>query len=158
MPIQGSRRGVIPFRLYRGSDRRVVRRLRNALHINTKAPRRLLLFWVLMLTFVAAGELLPGDSTPMRVVSGFDLSDSVLHLSAYAAVVVVPAIGLRVGILAICIVITELVGVALELGQVFVPGRSFDPRDIVSNSIGVLAGITVALIFRLRLFRRDECL
>ena len=46
------------------------------------------------------------------------------------------------------IVILIVYGASLELLQYFVPNRTFDLIDIVANSLGILAGILLARIFR----------
>src|SRR5690554_4024153 len=36
---------------------------------------------------------------------------------------------------------------AIEFAQLFIPNRVTDPRDLVSNSVGALIGVTLVLVF-----------
>jgi VanZ family protein len=103
---------------------------------------------------IATGELLPGSSAPVRLLSDLALGDKVIHFCAYAVLALLPAVGLRFSMAVVCVVVTELVGVALEFAQTVVSGRSCDIHDIVANTGGVIAGIGLAMILRARVMRR----
>lgn len=47
-------------------------------------------------------------------------------------------------------------GIALEFGQAYVPGRTFDAADAIANALGGIAGCLGALALRERLFGRPE--
>ena len=111
--------------------------------------------WAVLLLIIASGELLPGSSAPMRLLSELALGDKIIHFCAYSVLALLPAFGLRLPIAALCVVVTELVGVALEFAQTFVSGRSCDIYDIAANTGGVLAGIGFAIILRTRVMRRS---
>ncbi len=95
-----------------------------------------------------AGELLPGDSGPMRLIAATNVSDKTLHFTAYTLLAFIPVFGFkpRRGIaLALSMI---LLGVALEFAQRLVPSRSFEVADMVANTLGVFAGIFLALVGR----------
>lgn len=89
------------------------------------------------LAVVIVGSLLPGGS-----VSGVAVSDKIQHLAGYAFLgfTAQPALGRQLSSLGIGIGL-GLLGVALELAQALVPGRSSDPIDIAANLAGVAAGL-----------------
>jgi VanZ family protein len=104
--------------------------------------------WLLAMAGTIVGELLPGNSAPMRWVAATHINDKTLHFTAYALLAFIPVFGfqLRRGIpLALSMI---LLGVALEFAQRLVPSRSFEIADMVANALGVLAGIGLALVGR----------
>ena len=125
--------------------------------ISPPVPRTktVLIVWAVLLLVIASGELLPGSSAPMRLLSELALGDKIIHFCAYSVLALLPVFGLRFPIAALCVVVTELVGVALEFVQTFVSGRSCDIYDIAANTGGVLAGIGFAIILRTRVMRRS---
>lgn len=116
-------------------------------------PTLVLPLWAGLLLFAVVSELLPGDSSPIVALSAFHVNDKFIHFSTYAVIALVPAYGLRFRTAASCVVTTELVGIGLEVAQLFVRGRSCDPYDLLANTVGVLAGMSVALFARSRLGR-----
>lgn len=102
--------------------------------------------WLLALAATIAGELLPGYSTPMRWVAATHISDKTLHFAAYLLLAFIPVFGfkLRRGLpLAFSMI---FLGIALEFAQRLVPARSFEVADMVANTLGVVAGIALALL------------
>jgi VanZ family protein len=100
---------------------------------------------------VAAALLLPvGVSTPGR-------SDLVAHFLMFGAMAFV-AVGFsrRPGQLACLALATIALGTALEFAQDLVPYRTFDPIDLVANSMGALAGYAAALLVLYFLIRPAE--
>jgi VanZ family protein len=114
------------------------------------------MLWAVALMIVVVGELLPGDSEPIRVLSVFSIDDAVVHFTAYAVVAMFPALGLPFAPLMACLIATELVGVVLEFAQMFIAGRSYDPWDVMANTVGVLAGTAAALALRPHFVRRGR--
>jgi glycopeptide antibiotics resistance protein len=86
------------------------------------------------------------------------MNDKFMHLSAYAAIAFVPMFGLRLSTALSCLVTTEIVGIGLDVAQMFVRQRSFDPYDIAANTAGILIGIVVALTGRSRVVRAGQTL
>ncbi|HEY1203509.1 MAG: VanZ family protein [Bryobacteraceae bacterium] len=106
------------------------------------------LLWILAMAATITGELLPGYSAPMRWVAATHIGDKTLHFMAYALLAFIPVLGFRLrrGIpLALSMI---LLGVALEFAQRLVPSRSFEIADMVTNALGVLSGIALALAGR----------
>ena len=120
-----------------------------------RSTTTVLMVWAVLLLVIASGELLPGSSAPMRLLSELAVGDKIIHFCAYSVLALLPAFGLRFPIAALCVGVTELVGVALEFVQTFVSGRSCDIYDIAANTGGVLAGIGFAIILRTRVMRRS---
>ena len=115
-----------------------------------RRPRAAVGIWLLVLLCVITGELLPGNSAPMALVSSAALSDKALHLSAYAVLAVLPTTVFHGSVALSFLVFTELVGIALEFGQLLIPERSCDLSDIAANTAGVLIGAAAALFVRSR--------
>ena len=101
--------------------------------------------WLAMLMLVAAGELLPGQSEPMMWLARSHLSDKLMHLTAYAAVAWIAAAAMDTGLMLVCVIVSECVGIALEIAQHYVPGRSTDIYDVLANTVGVLLGVVSGL-------------
>jgi VanZ family protein len=104
------------------------------------APAGVLGLWIGLLVLVIIGELVPGDSAPMILLSRTYVSDKLVHFTAYTVLALVPALGLRLRSAIPCLITTQLVGISLELAQILVPYRSWDFYDIAANTAGVLAG------------------
>jgi VanZ family protein len=127
-----------------------------ALNTDLYGSRMVLSLWVGLLLLAAIGELLPCDSAPILAAS--HMNDKFMHLSAYAAIAFVPTFGLRLSTALSCLVTTEIVGIGLDVAQIFVRQRSFDPYDIAANTAGILIGIVVALAGRSRVVRAGQTL
>ena len=77
-----------------------------------------------------------------------DISYYYVHLAAYAGLAVVTVRALAGGMLrnvtwravAIAVAISALYGVSDEFHQRFVPGRTFDVRDMLADAIGAAVG------------------
>lgn len=100
------------------------------------------------LLFAAVLTLVAGSLTPSDYLPASPLKDKALHFAGYAFVATLALFAIRhpsrqaLGMLAIV-----SLGVALEFGQMFVAGRSFEVWDMAANSGGVL------LAFQLHRFR-----
>jgi VanZ family protein len=106
-------------------------------------PKTVFLGWIIVLVCVSVGELLPGSSGPVALLSSANVSDKVLHGSAYGLLALLPAFGFRLPAALGFAFATELIGIALEFAQLRVPDRSYDPFDMLANTVGVLVGLTV---------------
>jgi VanZ family protein len=104
--------------------------------------------WFAMQALVIFGTLLPGQSSPMLLLLNAPVTDKAFHSAAYAALSFLPAMGVRINTLVLCVAISESIGIALEFGQAFVPGRSFDVEDILANSVGIVVGLLLAAAVR----------
>jgi VanZ like family len=94
--------------------------------------------FVLCILTVTVLSLLPGD-----VVPKVGLSDKVSHFIAYTATAAFGLLGYRTAVLQIAIGVIGLGG-AIEIVQIFVPGRSADIIDFIVDIVGVAAGVALA--------------
>jgi len=88
-------------------------------------------------------------ATPPTAIGDWEVGlDKPIHMGTHAFMVFVPAllVGGRWRILAICAGFAT--AVLLECGQLYVPGRSFEWLDLISNTTGALLGLWVALRLR----------
>ena len=96
--------------------------------------------FVLCILTVSVLSLLPEDELP-----DVSLSDKISHFIAYSVIVTFGLVGYRGVKAAILVVVGAIaLGGSLEIGQLFVPGRSGDMLDFVANCIGVVAGVLLA--------------
>jgi VanZ family protein len=107
--------------------------------------------WAAAWLGVATALLLPVEiSTPGR-------SDLVAHFLMFGAMAF-GAVGFsrRPGQLACLALMTIALGTALEFAQGLVPYRTFDPTDLVANSMGALAGYAAGLLVLYLIIRPAE--
>lgn len=97
--------------------------------------------WCAFALAVMVGCLVPADRLPAWLPN-----DKLLHLICYAALAVpVAAVASTWTQNAAGAVILLSAGLAIEIAQHFVPGRSFCMRDMVANAAGVLIGTLIGL-------------
>lgn len=118
---------------------------------NRGARRRalILVLWAVLICCVVVGSLAPGASSLMVAIGRLHVWDKLQHFGAYLALSILPVIGFRDrrrGILAVLSMF--VLGVLLELGQHFSPGRSVQLGDLVANGVGVSCGALMGLPFR----------
>ncbi|MEZ5931491.1 MAG: VanZ family protein [Alphaproteobacteria bacterium] len=104
------------------------------------------LIWCLSWPAVAALLLTP---LPFGFIARSDLLGHVL-LFAVMSVAVVTFARSRTQIITLA-VLSIAYGVALEFGQAYVPGRTFDVADAIANAVGGVAGCLTALVLLERL-------
>ena len=105
--------------------------------------------WAALIGCVVIGELLPAASPVMVAVGRLNISDKVLHFCAYLALSWLPVIGFRVRRGGIVAGLSMFVlGVLLEGGQHFSPGRAVELGDVLANGAGVSCGTLLGLPFR----------
>jgi VanZ family protein len=91
---------------------------------------------------VSVGSLLPSSSAPIQLVSG--VSDKLLHFLAYVVLGLLPVLWAGRWRQSIVMVLAMVaLGLALEYGQIFVPGRGFELADLVTDDAGLLCGVLV---------------
>jgi VanZ family protein len=98
---------------------------------------------------VVIGSLLPASSAILHLVARSPLNDKGLHFSAYLVLALLPVVGFeqrRLGVVAGALMV--LLGIVLEGGQSFSPGRHVELNDLVANGVGVLCGILLGLPLR----------
>jgi VanZ family protein len=94
---------------------------------------------------VSVGSLLPGSSPPIQLLS--HVSDKLLHFLAYVVLGLFPVLWAQSRRTAIAVLLSMVaLGLALECGQLFVPGRSFELADWAADGAGVLCGALIGIL------------
>jgi len=100
--------------------------------------------WFLAIAVVVTGSLLPGNSAALRWLAMLHVSDKAEHFLAYAVLAWFPGwLYSRASGLSACGMLFAL-GVALEIAQTAVPGRSCELMDALADLAGVLSGFAVS--------------
>ena len=110
--------------------------------------------WVLVISIVIVGSLLPNTSTPMRALDSLHLSDTVEHFGAYAFLTFLPALHERRHFIVLAALGIMLLGVSLEFAQLFADGRSWQFSDIAADAAGVCVGLLTGIPMRSALMVR----
>lgn len=109
----------------------------------------ILAFWAVLLCCVVVGELLPAASPVMVAVGRLHINDKVQHFCAYLALSLLPVIGFPDRRRGIVVGLSMFVlGVLLEGGQHFSPGRAVELGDVIANGAGVSCGALLGLPLR----------
>ena len=128
-----------------GRSTEVLQDRRNSLG-SSDARRKVILFlWAAAFCCVVVGSLLPAASPLMVAVGRLHISDKLQHFCAYLALSSLPVIGFRdrrSGILAG--ISMFILGILLEAGQHFSPGRVVELGDVIANGVGVSCGVLLA--------------
>jgi len=98
-------------------------------------------FWAVLICCVVIGSLLPAASPAIVALGRLHLNDKVMHFCAYLALSLLPVAGFRDrrrGLMAGLSMF--LLGVLMEAGQHFSPGRAVELGDVVANGVGVSCG------------------
>jgi hypothetical protein len=121
-----------------------------ACNASGRTRRTLILsLWAVLICCVVVGELLPAASPVMVAIGRLHIWDKLQHFGAYLALSFLPVIGFRNrrrGILAGLSMF--VLGVLLEAGQHFSPGRAVELGDVLANGAGVSCGALLGLPFR----------
>ncbi len=101
-----------------------------------------MLLWLGGMAALAPLSLLPGTAPPTGVWD-IDLSlDKFFHVIAYGGLTGIPMLALgRRGWRLAAVAAVLLAAFAYEIGQAFVPGRSFGYDDLIANLAGVALGV-----------------
>jgi VanZ family protein len=101
----------------------------------------LIVAWCAFALSVVAGCLVPAEWLPAWLPN-----DKLLHLLSYVLLALpVAAVASTWEQAAAGAVILLVTGLAVEIAQHFVPGRSFCVRDLIANAAGVLIGTVIGL-------------
>lgn len=117
-------------------------------HKNDWRPALLRAGWGVWLVAVVIGSLLPAESGPMVALDTLDINDKLEHLIGYLLLALLPAIHERRRVVAVLVPLLPVLGVALEFGQLYSPGRSFDTYDMLADVVGVIIGAVLGLALR----------
>ena len=105
------------------------------------------LIWLAALAAVIVGSLAPAQSSVVHLIDLGGINDKVEHFTAYAVLAALPSLHrFRCRRIGAAMVFLFLLGAALELGQLFSPGRTCDWHDLLANSCGILAGTALVRI------------
>ena len=105
----------------------------------------ILVLWAVLICCVVIGSLLPATSSVMVDIGRLHIDDKALHFSAYQALSLLPVIGFRDrrrGLIAGLSMF--ILGLLLEDGQYFSPGRAVELGDVIANGAGVSCGVLLA--------------
>ena len=101
---------------------------------------------------VAIGSVLPARSAVMVAVGRLPVSDKALHFGAYLALSSLPVIGFRDRRHGLIAGLSMFVlGLLLEAGQHFAPGRAVEFGDVIANGAGVSCGALLGVPIRARI-------
>jgi hypothetical protein len=109
----------------------------------------ILSLWVVLICCVVVGSLAPAGSSLMVAIGHLHIWDKLQHFGAYLALSFLPVVGFRDrrrGLMAGLSMF--LLGVLMEAGQHFSPGRSVELGDVVANGAGVGCGALLGLPIR----------
>ena len=101
----------------------------------------ILVLWAALMCCVVIGSLLPAASPVIVDIGRLHINDKVMHFCAYLALSLLPVIGFRDrrhGLKAGLSMF--LLGVLMEAGQHFSPGRAVELGDVIANGAGVTCG------------------
>ncbi|MDF3074126.1 MAG: putative rane protein [Alphaproteobacteria bacterium] len=112
-------------------------------------PAIFMAIWAAGLLVLAPLSLLPGTAPPVGVWD-VDLSfDKVLHVIAYGGLTGIPMLALtRRDWLSAAVAVVLIAAFGYEIGQSFVPGRSFGYDDLIANLGGVALGVVLGVWIR----------
>jgi VanZ family protein len=109
----------------------------------------LLSLWAVLICCVVIGSLLPAASPVMVAVGRLHINDKVQHVCAYLALSLLLVIGFRDRRRGIVAGLSMFVlGILLEGGQRFSPGRTVELGDVIANGAGVSCGTLLGLPIR----------
>jgi VanZ family protein len=126
----------------------------NAAVAGGNAPGRtrhalILAFWAVLVCCVVIGSLSPAASPVMAAVGSFHINDKVMHFGAYLALSFLPVIGFRDRRRGLMVGLSMfLLGILMEAGQHFSPGRSVELGDVIANGAAVSCGTLLGLTIR----------
>lgn len=114
----------------------------------SKWPQLILILWCISIVIVIYYSLLPQVEFPVDFWS----ADKAYHCAAYGWLAVLPMTGFSARRLASSAALSMIfLGILLEVGQHYLPGRSFSLLDITANTLGVILGIFLGNCLRSRL-------
>lgn len=115
-----------------------------------KRSRIVLPIWGLSVCIVFYYSLRPQVEFPVD----FWNADKMYHCAAYGWLAVLPMIGFAMRCFALTAALSMIIlGVLLEIGQYYIPGRMFSLSDIIANSLGALLGVFLGNYIRRRIER-----
>ncbi|MGB7719396.1 MAG: VanZ family protein [Bryobacteraceae bacterium] len=109
----------------------------------------ILSLWGVLICCVVVGSLLPAANPVMVAIGRLHIWDKLQHFGAYLALSFLPVMGFRDKRRGLMAGLSMFVlGILMEAGQHFAPGRSPELGDVVANGVGVSCGALLGLPFR----------
>ena len=109
----------------------------------------ILSLWAVLVGCVVIGSLLPAASPVMVDIGRLQVNDKVMHFGAYLALSFLPVIGFRDRRRGIVAGLSMFIlGILMEAGQHFSPGRAVELGDVLANGAGVSCGTLLGLPIR----------
>ena len=116
------------------------------------SSRVILILWCISILIVVYYSLVPQVEFPVNFWS----ADKAYHCAAYSWLAVLPMTGFAARRPAMTAALSMIIlGILLEVGQYFIPGRTFSLLDITANTIGVVLGIFLGRYFKGRLNNKN---
>jgi VanZ family protein len=117
--------------------------------VNKMCARLPFILWLLALTTVIVGSLLPGAIAARIPLAALHLTDKDAHFLMYAVLALLSLLAFdRVPTGLMWALGAVPLGVALEFAQRLVPGRSYEVADMIADALGVCAGLAIAAALR----------
>lgn len=110
--------------------------------------------WALLLSWAACFPLLvwlywSPSATPPTAIGDWELGlDKPIHAATHGFMVVIPTLLALGRWRALAIGAGLATAIALEVGQLWAPGRSFEWFDLTANAIGALCGLWIGVRLR----------
>ena len=109
----------------------------------------LMFLWAVLICIVVVGSLSPAASAIMVAVGRLHINDKLQHFCAYLVLSALPIIGFRDRRRGLMAGLSMFVlGILLEGGQHFSPGRAVELGDVLANGAGVSCGALLGLPIR----------
>ena len=119
----------------------------------SKWSRIIRVLWGISISIVIYYSLMPQVDFPVE----FWNADKLYHCAAYGWLAVLPMMGFTLRRFALPAALSMIIlGILLEIGQYYIPGRTFSLLDITANSLGVGLGIYLGNDLRNRWNERDK--
>jgi hypothetical protein len=106
-----------------------------------------LVIWAILICCIVMGSLSSAASPVMVDIGRLHINDKVMHFCAYLALSLLHVVGFkdrRRGLLAGLSMF--ILGILMEAGQHFSPGRAVELGDVIANGVGVSCGVLCAFL------------
>jgi VanZ family protein len=105
--------------------------------------------WAALICCVVIGSLSPAASPLMVALGRLHINDKLMNFCAYLALSFLPVIGFRDRRRGIALGLSMFfLGILMDAGQHFAPGRAVELGDVLANGAGVSCGALLALPIR----------
>ena len=110
-----------------------------------RLARFLRILWLVGMVLAAVAMWVPSPYLPQE-----GISDKLMHGVIFTLLAVLPTVSQPTWLLSVGLGLSMIpFSIVLEIGQLWVPGRSFEVLDIEANTLGVLLGVLAGTAVRL---------